>query len=100
MSIRPSNANAQTRQPFGDIGIDKLVSMQNMSLELGVGALPIMTWCAGPISCCRLERNDNLSCLLLKIVDAEEMKFRRVGYLEIMDGRLFEGQAPITLEII
>jgi hypothetical protein len=86
---RPSDANVQTRQIFGDIGIDKLVSMNNMSLELGLGTLPTMTWCAGLISCCRLERNDQLSCLLLKIVNTEEMKFRRVGYLEAMDGRFF-----------
>lgn len=100
MSIHRSNAEAQTRQTFDDIGIDELVSMQNMSLELGIGTLPTMTWCAGLISCCRLERNDTLSCLLLRRVDTEEIKFRRVGYLEIMDGRLFEGLAPITLEII
>jgi hypothetical protein len=100
MSIRPSDVNAQTQQPSGGIDIDELVSMQNKCLELGWGMLPTMTWCAGLISCCRLERKDNLSSLILKLVDAEEMKFRRVGYLEIMGGRLFEGLAPITLEII
>ena len=97
---RPNDANAQTHRPFGDIAIDTVVSVQNMSLELGGCTLPTMTWCAGFISFCRLERKDKLSCLLLKKVDAEEMKFRRVGYVEIRDGRLFEGLAPITLEII
>jgi hypothetical protein len=99
-SNRSSDSKAQIRQPFGDISIDQLVSFQNLSIELGIGALPTMTWCAGPISCCRLTRKDTLSCLLLKKVDAEGMKFRRVGYLESMDGRLFEGLAPVTLEII
>lgn len=99
-SDRSSDSKAQIRQPFGDISIERLVSIQNLSIELGIGALPTMTWCAGPISCCRLKRKDTLSCLLLKIVDAEGMKFRRVGYLESMDGRLFEGLAPVTLEII
>jgi hypothetical protein len=100
ISIPPSDANTQTQQPSGDIDIDELVSMQNKCLELGWGMPPTMTWCAGPIPCCRLERKDKLSSLILKLVDAEEMKFRRVGYLEIMGGRLFEGLAPITLEII
>ena len=100
ISDRSSNSNVESRQPFGDISIERLVSIQNLSIELGIGALPTMTWCAGPISCCRLKRKDTLSCLLLKIVDAEGMKFRRVGYLESMDGRLFEGLAPVTLEII
>ena len=99
-SDRSSDSKAQIRQPFGDISIEHLVSIQNLSLELGIGALPTMTWCAGPISCCRLKRNDKLSCLLLKKLDTEEMKFRRVGYLESMDGRLFQGLVPVTLEII
>jgi hypothetical protein len=99
VSSRPNDANAQTQRPLGDIAIDKLVSKQKLSLELEGCTLPTMTWCAGLISCCRLERKDTLSCLLLKKVDAEEMKFRRVGYVEIMDGRLFEGLAPVTLEI-
>lgn len=97
---RANNATAEMQRPFGEIGIDELVSMQNKSLELGMGTLPEMTWCAGPISLCWLRSNDYLSCLLLKRVDAKEMKFRRVGYLKMMDGRLFEGLAPVTLEII
>jgi hypothetical protein len=99
-SDRSSDSKAQIRQPFGDISIERLVSIQNLSIELGIGALPTMNWCAGPISCCRFKRKDTLSCLLLKIMDAEGMKFRRFGYLESMDGRLFEGLAPVTLEII
>jgi hypothetical protein len=95
-----NNSSEQIRQPFGNIGIDQLVSMQNMSLELGKGTLPTMTWCAGPISCYRLKERDKLSCLLLKRVDAEGMMFRRVGYLKSMDGRLFEELAPNTLKII
>lgn len=98
--IRPGDANSQTQRPFGEISIDELVSMQNMCLELGIGTLPTMTWCAGLISCCRVKEGESLICLLLKIVDAEKMIFRRVGYVEAMDGRLFERLAPITLEII
>jgi len=100
MSNSPSNTNVQAReQTFPEISIDELVSMQTMSLELGGGMLPTMTWCAGPIPCFTLEGHDISSCLILKIVDEKETKFRRVGYIE-MCGQLFEGIVPTTLEII
>lgn len=52
--------------------------------------------------------DENLHCLLLKpgiwlllkMVDAESMRFRRVGRLDISDKRLLDGLEPVTLEII
>lgn len=38
-----SDSKSQIRQPFGDISINQLVSAQNLSLELGIGALLTMT---------------------------------------------------------
>ncbi|KAF4633435.1 hypothetical protein G7Y89_g4687 [Cudoniella acicularis] len=46
MSTRISDTKAQARQrqPFLDNSIDELASMVDMSLKLGVGILPTMTW--------------------------------------------------------
>ena len=59
-----------------------------------------MTWRVGPVTCCTLERENSLSCLILKNIGAEEMKFRRVGYVQVKDGQCFEETVPTTIEII
>ena len=99
-SSEHEDAKRKTRESFEGHSIDELASLQSFLLRVGGHTLPGMTWCAGPISCCRLKENDGFSCLLLKKVDAGG-KFRRVGYLKLHNnGRSFDGVSPTTLEII
>lgn len=93
------DAKRNAREPYEGHSIDELASLQTFLLRIGGKALPEMTWCAGPTSCRRMGENDRLSCLILKKVDAG-VKFRRVGYLALYKGRLFDGVSPTTLEII
>jgi hypothetical protein len=73
---------------------------QKTYLETGGGMLPCMTWCGGPTTCCVLEIEDILHCLILMKIEGKEMRFRRVGYTEIRYGQFFEEVIPITLEIV
>ncbi|KAH7403899.1 heterokaryon incompatibility protein-domain-containing protein [Cadophora sp. MPI-SDFR-AT-0126] len=79
-----------------DHGIDELASL---SLSIGDKAQPDRTWCAGPKAYRKMGKSDALRCLLLKKVDGGA-KYRRVGYLELLDGRVFNGVSPSILEII
>lgn len=98
-SSERKDAKRKAGEPYEGHSTDELASLQTFLLSIGGNTLPEMTWCAGPISCRRMEENDSLGCLLLKKVDAG-VKYRRVGYLELHKGRLFDGVAPTTLEII
>jgi hypothetical protein len=91
----PSDTNAQLRRHlFGNKSDNHLASMQNSFLENWPRMLPTMTWRGAPVPCCTLERENLLSCLILKKIDAEEMKFRRVGYVQVKDGQCFEEAVP------
>ncbi len=98
-SSEHKDAKRNAREPYEGHSIDKLASIQDFLLRIGEEVLPKMTWCAGPTSCRKMEENDRISCLILKKIDAG-VKFRRVGYLALYKGRLFDGVSPTTLEII
>ncbi|TVY34737.1 hypothetical protein LOCC1_G007171, partial [Lachnellula occidentalis] len=98
-SSERKDAKTNAREPYEKFSIDELASLQTSLLSIGGNTPPEMTWCAGPASCRRMEKHDSLSCLILKKVDAG-VKYRRVGYLELSKGHLFDGVSPTTLEII
>jgi hypothetical protein len=88
------------QNPFWDKDDATIASMQILHLKMGLGMLPTNRWCAGPIPLGTLEKDDTLSCLILKKIDREEMKFRRLGYLETSDGKFFEDELSTILEIV
>ena len=60
---------------------------------------PGLTWCGDEVPNIKLERNNSFKCLILKKIDAQEIKFRRVGYVEIFEGHCFEEVVPTILYI-
>ena len=95
-----SSYHEDFQEPCKGDSIGKSVSWQNSRLSTEGNILPGMTWCAGPLSCCRLRKSDAFSCLILKKADAG-VKYRRVGYMVALSvGRLFDGLSPTALEII
>ncbi|PQE05903.1 heterokaryon incompatibility protein [Rutstroemia sp. NJR-2017a BVV2] len=83
-----------------DMDDAEIASLQSLLLEKGFGMLPEKTWCVGSTLCCSLKEDEILCCLILKKVDEEETKFRRLGYVKVWDGKLVENESPIVLTLI
>ncbi|PQE04863.1 HET domain-containing protein [Rutstroemia sp. NJR-2017a BBW] len=89
------------RKEFCDYMDDaEIASLYSFLLEKGIGMLPEKTWCVGSTPYCSVKEEETLCCLILKKSDEEEMKFRRLGYVEVWDGKLVEGESPTVLTLV
>jgi hypothetical protein len=103
--IKPGSGSAKRdtqkdRKEFREDMDDAEIRSMNLLLEFGFGMLPGKTWCVGSTPCCSLEKDHILCCLILKKVDEEETKFRRLGYAEVLDGKLVEQESPTIFTLI
>jgi hypothetical protein len=97
-----STSEEETRLVMEEQGlatIDELVSGQKSMLEYGI-IWSKMTWCGNDVPNMKLKRECSFICLILKRVGVEGMRFRRVGYAEVLDGHCFEEVVPDVLELI
>jgi len=77
---------------------EELVSLQKGLLEYEL-MLSGVTWCGDEVPNMKLEGNRTYNCLILKKIGTEKIRFRRVGYVGILDEYCFEELVPNTLEI-
>lgn len=87
-----------SREELGLVTNEELISEQKELLKYGL-IWSGLTWCGDEAPNLKLDRSNRFNCLILRKVDAQEMKFRRVGYVEILDGHCFEGVIPTILYI-